>query len=294
MCHSIRRRRPTAVTQEPSAHPCFAHAMNEPLHRLAEVASTQHAAITARQAIASGMSSDQLRRKVEAGVLRRVGSHTFRSPFAPTTALADLAALVLDCGQGAFASGPSAAALHGFDGFRLRPPFHVTLLRGRNIQRAHHHIHTSTELPLIDRATVEGVRAMSATRTLIDLSRFVAGPALTAALDAAFRDGLTSESLLHRRITALRATGRHGIPRLLAVIEGAEAIRGGHSWLERRFLELCAEAGLPRPLTQQVLRAHRQPPRARRLPIRWDPDRRRAARLPLAPHDGADVATRAG
>ncbi len=37
------------------------------------------------------------------------------------------------------------------------------------------------------------------------------------------------------------------------MIDGVEASRGGHSWLERRFLELCARAGLPRPETQQVL-----------------------------------------
>ncbi len=51
----------------------------------------------------------------------------------------------------------------------------------------------------------------------------------------------------------LRARGRGGIGKLLQVIEGVEAIRGGHSYLEREFLRLVAAAGLPRPLTQQVL-----------------------------------------
>ena len=94
---------------------------------------------------------------------------------------------------------------------------------------------------------------MSATRTLVDLARFVSPEQLTAALDSALRDGRTSEDLLHRRIASLRSSGRYGIPQLLAVIEGCEASRGGHSWLERRFLELCAHAGLPKPLTQQVM-----------------------------------------
>jgi hypothetical protein len=94
---------------------------------------------------------------------------------------------------------------------------------------------------------------MSATRTMIDVARFVRPDRLTAALDAALRDGLTSEEALHRRITQLRSSGRYGIPQLLAVIEGSEITRGGHSWLERRFLELCGRAMLPRPATQQVL-----------------------------------------
>jgi hypothetical protein len=37
------------------------------------------------------------------------------------------------------------------------------------------------------------------------------------------------------------------------VLEGNEITRGGHSWLERRFLVLLDEAGLPRPLTQAIV-----------------------------------------
>ena len=227
--------------------------MTDDIRRLADIATGQHGAITASQIGAAGISVSGLRSRVQSGVLERIGSHTFRSPFAASSPLADLAALVLDCGQDAFVSGPTAAALHGFDGFRLRPPFHITIIRGRNVQRAHHHIHTTTDLPLIDRATASGLATMSATRTLIDSARFVSPAALTAALDSALRDGLTCEDLLHRRIVALRSRGRYGIPRLIAVIEGIEVSRGGHSWLERRFLELCARAGLPRPETQRVL-----------------------------------------
>ena len=199
------------------------------------------------------MTPDQLRRRVQSGILEPVGTHTYRSPFSATSARADLAALVLDCGPDSIVSGPTAAALHRLDGFSLRPPFHVTVPRGRNVQRAHHHVHTSIELPLIDRCVVDGIAAMSATRTLIDVARFVGPRQLTAALDAALRDGRTSEDALHRRITRLRSSGRYGIPTLLAVIEGCEITRGGHSWLERHFLEMCARERLPKPETQQVL-----------------------------------------
>jgi hypothetical protein len=221
--------------------------------RLADIANGQHGAITASQIGDAEIGISGLRRRVQSGVLERVGVHTFRSPFVTPSALADLSALVLDCGDDAFVSGPTAAALHGFDGFKLKPPFHVTIIRGRNVQRAHHHIHTTTVLPLIDRATISDLATMSATRTLVDVARFVSAKSLTAALDSALRDGLTTEEVLHRRIVALRSRGRYGIPQLIAVIEGAEVTRGGHSWLERRFLELCSAAGLPQPTTQQVL-----------------------------------------
>ncbi len=76
---------------------------------------------------------------------------------------------------------------------------------------------------------------------------------LTVAFDSGLRDGRFSEALVHRRIVELRSSGRYGMPVLLAAVEGSETIRGGHSWLERRFLALLADAGLPRPETQQVL-----------------------------------------
>jgi hypothetical protein len=162
-------------------------------------------------------------------------------------------ALLLDIGEPAWASGPTAAALHGFDGFTLRAPFHVTLPRGRDVKRVGHHVHTTIELPLIDRTRVSGIPVTSGARTLIELARSVGPAELTAALDSGLRDGRFSEALLHQRIVALRSKGRYGIPKLLDVIQGAEVTRGGHSWLEREFLRLVSEAGLPRPGTQQVL-----------------------------------------
>ncbi len=93
----------------------------------------------------------------------------------------------------------------------------------------------------------------SAARTLIDLARVASSEQLAAALDSALRDGLTSETALHRRIVALRRQGRFGMPMLHAVLAGHEVTRGGQSWLEREYLRLVAAAGLPAPLTQQVL-----------------------------------------
>jgi very-short-patch-repair endonuclease len=97
------------------------------------------------------------------------------------------------------------------------------------------------------------VPVTSPTRTIIDLATHLDAAALTIAVDSALRDGLTSDDFLHRRLVALRSKGRYGIPKLLAVVAGAEIARGGHSWLEREFLRLMAQAQLPAPLTQQVL-----------------------------------------
>lgn len=222
------------------------------MRRLAELAVGQYGAVHRDQCEQVGLTARQRRRRVAGGVLEPVGVHALRSPFVESTPLADLAALVLDCGPGTMASGPTAAALHGFDGFVLAPPFHVTVPRGRYVERPPHVVHTTGDLPPVDRTRVQGVPVLSAARTLIDLARSVGRVRLTVALDSALRERRTTEDRLHARIVALRTKGRYGIPKLLEVIEGAEACRGGHSWLERRFLQICAAAGLPRPRTQQV------------------------------------------
>lgn len=164
-----------------------------------------------------------------------------------------LISLLADLGDGAHACGPTAAALHGFDGYRLQRPFHIVVPRGHNLQRVGHHIHTTKVLPPLDRETVEGISVTSPTRTLIDLASSATAAQLTTALDAALRDLRTTEPFLHRRIVDLRGRGRYGTPLLLEVIEGIEVTRGAHSWLEREFLRLIDAAGLPPPSPQQVM-----------------------------------------
>jgi hypothetical protein len=230
----------------------FSSGMNEQLDHLRDIARGQHGALTLTQVERAGLTVDKRRGLIERGTLERVGTHVFRSPFVEATPLAELAAFVLDCGEGAVASGPTAAALHELDGFELAPPWHVTVRRGRLVRRAGHCVHTTIDLEPVDRTRVQGIPVMTAARSLIDAARHLSRPRLTIALDSALRDRKVTEDLLHARIVALRSSGRHGIPKLLAVIDGAEAARGGHSWLERRFLELCAAAALPRPVTQQV------------------------------------------
>jgi hypothetical protein len=114
-------------------------------------------------------------------------------------------------------------------------------------------LHRSRDLCRLDLAEVDGIPTISATRMIIDLAATESPARLAVAIDSALRDGLTSEDFLHRRIVELRRRGRAGLAGLVEVLEGQEHARGGHSWLERRFLQLVAEAGLPQPGTQQVV-----------------------------------------
>ena len=153
-------------------------------------------------------------------------------PLAFLRKLQQLEALVASIGQACWVSGPTAGAILGLDGFTLKPPFHITVPRARRVHRHQHLVHRARSITRLDTTTAMG---------------------LPCALDSALRDGLTSEDFLHRRLIELRGRGRSGIDRLLAVIAGSELGRGGHSYLERTFLELMDELGFEHPATQQVL-----------------------------------------
>jgi hypothetical protein len=156
-----------------------------------------------------------------------------------------------------WASGTTAAALHGFDGFTLRPPFHVMVEHGHNVRRIGHQIHTSDSISRLDQGWVDGVPVLSPSRALLDIACAVPRERLIIAINGALRDGLTSEDFLHRRVGDLRVSGRSGVRPLLSALEGWEIRRGGDSWLEREFLRITGRAGLPRPVVQQVLGTRR-------------------------------------
>ncbi|MEO7397653.1 MAG: hypothetical protein ABIW84_03735 [Ilumatobacteraceae bacterium] len=184
------------------------------------IATGQRESFSRRQANAGGITDAMLRSRIQSGNLDQLGVRTFASPYRLRTPLADLQALVADIGAPVWACGPTAAGLHGFDGYVLRAPFHLLVERDRNVRRMGHVVHSTIALPLIDRATVHGLASTSPTRTIIDLVRIDRNGPITAAVDSAIRDQGTSEDFLHRRIAELRSSGRYGIPRLLAVIEG--------------------------------------------------------------------------
>jgi very-short-patch-repair endonuclease len=91
-------------------------------------------------------------------------------------------------------------------------------------------VHSTFTLAPIDRVVVGGYPCTSATRTIIDLARLrVPRIQLEAAIDST------------------RTLGARLLDELLVDT-------GGHSMLERRFLQLVRRAGLPRPRTQVIHR----------------------------------------
>ncbi len=170
---------------------------------------------------------------------------------APVTWHQRLLAGLLSLGCDACVSHESAAQLHGFD----RTPadrVEFTVARPRRQVRLEETVHTTKYWPRTDRVTIGRFRATSATRTIIDLARARAPESrLQAAIESAVRTGASAPLVVERRLSELRGPGRWGCRLLDRVLLDA----GGHTMLERRFLELMRASGLPRPLTQVVFRS---------------------------------------
>lgn len=157
---------------------------------------------------------------------------------------------LLALGEASWVSHEAAAALHGLDRTPAEP-VEFTVTREARGRRMPFQVHTTAVLPKLDQVVVGRFRTVSATRTVIDLAHArVSRARLEAAIDSAVRLGLSAPLVLRERLATLRGPGRWGARALDALLVDA----GGHSMLERRFLELVRRAGLPRPSTQVIHR----------------------------------------
>jgi very-short-patch-repair endonuclease len=191
-----------------------------------------------------------VRRAVERGLLERRGPHTYVVAGAPRTWRQRLVGGSLDLGDGAVVAGRSAAALLGLDAFVAAPVEFLVPRRNRN-RRTDGVVRSVGRVPQIDVVRVEDLPCTSGARTVVDLAGLVTTRELEDAIDSAIRSGWTSERFLRERLGVLRHRGRAGVRHLDRAMSDA----GGHTRLERGFLQLVRRGGLPRPACQVIQRA---------------------------------------
>jgi very-short-patch-repair endonuclease len=161
-------------------------------------------------------------------------------------------AAVLACGPRAVLSHGSAAALWGIvpkRGGRIEvsvPPAYRRRQAGITAHRR--------SLPDADVTVRDGIPVTRAVRTLIDLAcRLDRGP-LERSVNEADRLGLVDAEALRAALDHYR--GQRGVARLRTLLD-RRTFRMTDSELERSFLPLAADAGLPMPLTRQHLNGFR-------------------------------------
>lgn len=217
--------------------------------QLARIARAQEGLLSTAD-LASRLTPGQRRRLVSSGSIERVAPRVYAISGVPRSHRYRLRLGLLSLGERSWISYEAAAALHGLD--RSKPNVvEFTVPRSKRGIDLPFIVHTTDMIKPIDFIEVEGFRTTSATRTIIDLAHGRAHPQrVEAAIDSAIRLGLSSPEVIAKRLETLRGSGRWGCRLIDDLIIDA----GGHTMLERRFLQLVREAGLPRPRTQVVHR----------------------------------------
>ncbi len=218
---------------------------------LTDLAADQEGLLTAAQLRVHGVTSWAHRRLVAEGWMFRLAPRVYAVRGSPDTHRRRLRCGLLCLGERSWVSFEAAAALHGLDRSRAHA-VEFTIERPRRPAVLPFAVHTTKRLEPIDHVIVDGFRVTSATRTVFDLALARAHPhRIEAAIDSAVRLQLSSPEVLARRLEGLRGSGRWGC----RLVEEMIVDSGGHTHLERRFLELVRDSGLPTPRKQVVFRA---------------------------------------
>jgi REase_MTES_1575/Transcriptional regulator, AbiEi antitoxin len=209
-----------------------------------ELAQRQHGVVAHRQLTDIGLSPSAIRRRLGLGRLHPVHRGVYAVGHSGLSGHGRWIAAVLACGPSALLSHGTAAALWAIIS-SSSAQIHVVAARTRNGRRGIV-LHRPRYLPEEDRAVVDGIPVTSVARTLVDLAGVLPGQRLKHAVDEAERlqlfDLRAVERVMHR------GHARRGLPALRAVLDdylGPPPLT--RSELERRFLELCRDAGLPMP-----------------------------------------------
>jgi hypothetical protein len=204
--------------------------------------------------LVAGVSDQEIKGRLRKRVLVRVHRGVFRVGHEAPSIAARYLAAVLACGEGALLSGSAAAHLWGL----LRgaaPAPEVTAPTKRRIPGVKTR---RARRGAVDATRCKGIPITTVPRTLVDLASVLSLDALARACHEAGVKYRTTprqvEAVLARRPSA------SGAKQLRRVLHGDVHVT--LSALERRFLDLLEEAGLPLPETNK-------PAGGRRVDCRW-------------------------
>ena len=218
------------------------------------VAGTQFGVLSRQQMFACGASSSGIARRLANGKLETVHTGVYRVTGFGRTWEQSLMAACLAAGREAAVSHRAAATCWGLEGISDQV-VEVSTGRHRNPPSGPKVIVHTTRLPNRDVCCLGPLPMTTVTRTVIDLAGVVDGVRLEVALDDALRTRRTTLDRLARRLSELGGKGRPGSGKLRILLEERDPSTARlESELEARMLRLLRRAGLPRPVTQYVIR----------------------------------------
>jgi predicted transcriptional regulator of viral defense system len=218
---------------------------------LAALAAKQHGVVAIWQLRKLGYSRRQIEWLARRGHLHRLYRGVYAVGHKRLTTRGRWMAAVLAGGPEAVLSHRAAIAL-----WDLRPvpsgPIDVTVPGRKRHGQNGVRIHNVRRLHPDDRTTLDGIPVTTVHRALLDYAEVAQFQQLRHAIDAAERRELLDGRELERLYA--RSKGRRGLKPLK---EAVAELRGPAPWtqseLERRFLAMIRQAGLPEPQTNKFV-----------------------------------------
>lgn len=219
-----------------------------------QLAVRQDHVFTVAQARAIGVSSDQVKRMVQGGLLQRPERGILRITGAPVTWRQRARIAQLRAGDGAVLAGRSAAMLHALEGIH-HPGIDLLVPEGHRSRPRRGDVAQSLDLTPAHTVVIDRLVVTNPTRTLVDLGASVPESQLEVALDDALRRGLTTEELLWQAVDRLERPGRSGVPQLRRLLTSRGEVDGlTETGFETLLLRALRDTGLHRPATQHEIR----------------------------------------
>lgn len=210
--------------------------------KVAELAERQHGVVSAQQMAGLGLSKDRIFWGASTGWLHPVHQCVYAVGHRALSRHGKCLAAVLSGGDGTLLSHRSAAWLWGL-ATQWQPVVEVTATSPKET-RTTIRVHSAQALTADDRHAFEGIPVTAIPRTLLDFAA-VNPSFLGSALDRAQRRDLLDFIAIDRLLA--RSRGFRGVARLRSALEIYRVPAFTRSRLERRFLALVRDAGLPLP-----------------------------------------------
>ena len=224
------------------------------LIRAAEVAEEHHGIIAVHHLDLLGIDRAARARLLASGALHREWHGSYRVVGAPTSWKGVLLGACWAGGTRALASARSAAAVRDLPGGEQKLQ-EVLCPRWRRARHDTLIVHESKRIDPVDATVVDGIPVTTVERTLFDLGAVCSPLVVERAVEDALRRELTSYDALRATVARLGRQGRNGAGVLRAILGEYEAdLRLTDSVRERMMLQIFRKHGLPKPVTQYVVR----------------------------------------
>jgi very-short-patch-repair endonuclease len=214
---------------------------------IAALAAAQHSAFSRAQAVELGLTTKQIRYRVQTGRWSSLLPDVFEVAGSQRTSRQAAMAATLWAGEGALVSHAAAAVLWGFEGARARK---VEIWTTRSVRSDLAVVHRGTRLDRADRTMLGPIPITTPARTLIDMAGRLEDLRLLSVMEDLIKRDLVDPDRLRARLDALRSSGRPGGGRLDALLAARGEGPAMESTLEALVWSLIVESGVRLPERQ--------------------------------------------